>query len=538
MKFSRLYGYDEDTLRRVREGIIEPLQDRRFEALAPGYMFFGPPGTGKTALIESIGTEARGRMRFIRLKVINVMMASSSPDRFKESIDKIFERAKKSAPSFIYIDKPERIESPSLMEEMPVRSIAQAYIGEKLRDIRGEKISILFEVQDPYDLDSSLFGAGQIEDMFHFDYPDEDRLKAIITRLMPRRLKKGELDRATISLRGLSPSMVERVITRAAHHAASKDRAIEIPDIEQIRQTTSFYMNDRQAGNASRFWRGYGAITNHTPLDWDSVVGLEGVKQEFTRVERILRDKAFSQKFGLELPKGLLLYGPPGCGKTMITRIMGTRLGVHFIHQSASELHSTYWGEAKNKVKGLFSEAERKSPSLIFLDDIDTLKSRHIPGESGAALSEIITQILYELDSVRSHKNILFIGATNLPWEMDEALMRPGRIDKKLYVPPPDAHSRARLFEMYFSGKPVRNIDLSILTRMTENFSGADIREVCSMAAEQVADLYLIEGRTERISMARMEEIIRNYKPSIDPNIIRAYSQYSKRVTSSETYIG
>jgi transitional endoplasmic reticulum ATPase len=313
---------------------------------------------------------------------------------------------------------------------------------------------------------------------------------------------------------------------------------MDVADLEHIRQTTSFYVNDRLAGNAARFWRGYGAISPHQRMDWDTVVGLEEVKQEFTRIERILRDKSFSERFGLELPKGLLLYGPPGCGKTMITRIMGDRLGVHFIHQSASELHSTYWGEAKNKVKGLFNEAERKSPSLIFLDDIDTLKSRHIPGESGAALSEIITQILYELDSVRTRKNILFIGATNLPWEMDEALMRPGRIDKKLFVPPPDARARNRLFGMYLQGKPVKNIDLIQLSKHTESYSGADIREVCSTAAEQIADSYLGTGKIEKISMDRLLYIIRNYRPSIDPSLLRAYSRYSKKAEGPEQYIG
>jgi transitional endoplasmic reticulum ATPase len=538
MKFSRLYGFDETTLRRVREGIIEPLQEHRYNDLAPGYLFFGPPGVGKTAMIEAIATEARGKMRFIRQNVISIMMASSSQERFKESIDKTFERARKNAPAFIYFDKPERIESPGMMEEMPVHSIAQSYIGEKLREIRGDRISLLLEVQDPYELDSSLFGAGRIEDMFHFDYPDEERLRTIITRLMPRRLRIGELDQAMTSLRGLSPAMVGTVIGRAANHAAGQERPITIDDLELIRQTTSFYMNDRQAGNAARFWRGYGAITSQDRMTWDSVVGLEGVKQQFTRIERILKDKKFSGKFGLELPKGLLLYGPPGCGKTMITRIMGSRLGVHFIHQSASELHSTYWGEAKNKVKGLFSEAERKSPALIFLDDIDTLKSRHIPGEAGAALSEIITQILYELDSVRIRKNILFIGATNLPWEMDEALMRPGRIDKKIYVPPPNAPARVQLFQMYLAGRPIRKLDLNTLTRMTENFSGADIREICSTASEQVADIYLQDGKFERISMQRMENIIRNYRPSIPPSLLRAYTQYSNRASGPDGYIG
>jgi len=271
---------------------------------------------------------------------------------------------------------------------------------------------------------------------------------------------------------------------------------------------------------------------------WDRVIGLDVVKQEFTRIERILNDRSFAERFGLELPRGLLLYGPPGCGKTMITRIMGARLGIHFIHQSASELHSTYWGEAKNKVKGLFSEAERKSPSLIFLDDIDTLKSRHIPGESGAALSEIITQILYELDSLRDRSNILFIGATNLPWEMDEALMRPGRIDKKLFVPPPDAAARKELFQMYIHGKPVRKIDFDGLTKLTENFSGADIKEVCSMAAEQVADIYLQEGKIMKITMDRLLGIIRNYRPSIDPSLIRAYSRYSNKAVGPGQYIG
>lgn len=537
MKFSRLFGYDERTIDRVRENIILPIEEGRFDALAPGYMFFGPPGTGKTAMIEAIATEARGKMRFIRLSVVDTLMSSTSPDRFKEVIDRTFQRAKKGAPAFIYLDKPERIENSALMEEMPVKSVAQTYIAEKLMETRSRGICLLVEVQDPYDLDSGIFGAGRIEDMFHFDYPDEDRLREIIERLIPGRVKKSDLDRAVTILRGMSPADVGTVIRKCSNHAKREGRTFDVTDLERTRQTTSFYVNDRLAGNASKFWRGFGPIMIHDRMNWDNVVGLEGVKREFTRIERILRDKAFATKFGLELPKGLLLYGPPGCGKTMITRIMGARLGIHFIHQSASELHSTYWGEAKNKVKGLFSEAERKSPSLIFLDDIDTLKSRHIPGESGAALSEIITQILYELDSVRNSKNILFIGATNLPWEMDEALMRPGRIDKKLYVPPPDARARGHLFEMYLVGKPVKKVDLGQLAKITDNYSGADIKEICSMAAEQVADLYIHEGRTERISMERLLEIIRNYKQSVDPSLIQAYSRYAKKVAGTERYI-
>ncbi len=537
MRFSRLYGYDPRTLERVRQDIIDPIQKEKCDDLSSGYMFFGAPGTGKTPVIEAIATEARGKMRFIRLNMIEIMMASSSPERFKESVDSMFERARKNAPSFIYLDKPERIESTGLMEEMPVRSIPQAYIAEKIREIRGKKVCILLEVQDPYDLDNVLMGPGRIEDMYHFDYPDEVRLREIITRNLPGRPRKAFLDKVALILRGLASGDVETVIRKALAQARDEERDLAIEDIQRARQTTSFFVNDRLTGNASRFWRSYGTINPPDALNWDSVVGLGNVKREFVRIERILKDRKFSTKFGLELPKGLLLYGPPGCGKTMITRIMGARLGIHFIHQSASELHSTYWGEAKNKVKGLFSEAERKSPSLIFLDDIDTLKSRHIPGESGAALSEIITQILYELDSVRTTRNILFIGATNLPWEMDEALLRPGRIDKKIFVPPPDPNARKLLFDMYLAGKPVTRVDTNHLARLTDNLSGADIREICVMAAEEVADNYIDSGKFEKITMDRLLTIIRSYRPSIDPSLIRAYSRYSRKVTGPGDYI-
>jgi len=206
MKFNRLFGYDERTMDRVRENIIVPMEEGRFEALAPGYMFFGPPGTGKTAMIEAIATEARGRMRFIRLNMVEALMSSSSQDRFKEIIDRSFQRAKKAAPAFIYLDKPERIENSAVMEEMPVKSVAQTYIAEKLKEIRGDGICLLLEVQDPYDLDSGIFGAGRIEDMFHIDYPDEDRLRNIIERLIPGRVRKNDLERAVTILRGMSPA--------------------------------------------------------------------------------------------------------------------------------------------------------------------------------------------------------------------------------------------------------------------------------------------------------------------------------------------
>jgi len=536
MKFRSLYGYNRDILERVSAAIIEPIKEGRFELLSPGYLFFGPPGTGKTPVIKAIAAEARGVARFYRAEIVEMMMASGTPDRFKDSFDRIVDRARKNSPSLIYVDKPERIEGSGLMDEMPVHSIGQAYLGEKMKELDGRGVSFLVETQDPYELDSSLFGHGKIEDIFLFDFPDEERLTGIIEHYLGKRTKKSEHVRAVNILKGLSPGDVETVM-RKTLASRKKKRDITPEDIERVRKATSFFTSDRLAGNASRFWRSYGPISMPQPKDWDTIVGLEVAKREFARIEKILREPDFAERFGLELPKGILLYGPPGCGKTMLTRIMGARLGIHFIHQSASELHSTYWGEAKNKVKGLFNEAERKSPSMIFLDDIDTLKSRHIPGESGAALSEIITQILYELDGIKERKGILFIGATNLPWEMDEALMRPGRIDKKIFVPPPDYTARQRLFEMYLKGKPAKRIDTARLASLTENYSGADIREVCTMAAEEVADIYIERGKSEKITMDRMLKIIRGYKPAITPSLLRAYAQYSKKASHPGRYI-
>ena len=536
MKFKNLYGYNREMLQRINREIIQPMKEDKFEYLSSGYLFFGPAGTGKTPLIKTIAAEARGIAGFYRANIIEMMMTSGTLDRFKDLIDRIVDRAKKNAPAFIYVDKPERIEGNGPMDESPVHSIGQAYLGEKMRVIEERRVSFLIESQDPYELDSSLFGHGKIEDIFYFDFPDQERLMEIVRHYLGKRAGMERVKRIAEALKGLSHGDIETVF-RKAFAKYGKNKSITLETVDEIRKSIAFFTSDRLAGNASRFWRSYGPLTPPRHKDWNMIVGLEEAKKEFIRIERVLRDPKFGKKFGLELPKGILLYGPPGCGKTMLTRIMGARLGIHFIHQSASELHSTYWGEAKNKVKRLFNEAERKSPSLIFLDDIDTLKSRHIPGESGAALSEIITQILSELDGIRERKGILFIGATNLPWEMDEALMRPGRIDKKIFVPPPDFVARQQLFTMYLKGKPMKEINVAQLASLTENYSGADIKEICTMAAESVADIYLESGRMEKITMERLVKTIRNYRPSITPSLLRAYSQYSKKISHPGRYI-
>ena len=217
--------------------------------------------------------------------------------------------------------------------------------------------------------------------------------------------------------------------------------------------------------------------------------------------------------FGKTTRGGLLMYGPPGCGKTFIARATAGELGAHFLAVGLSDVLDMYVGNSEKNLHQIFETARRKSPCVLFLDEIDALgRKRSQMRHSGG---NIINQLLSEMDGVNAkNEGVFVLAATNHPWDVDTALRRPGRLDRTLLVLPPDLEARASLLEMSLRDRPVQNIDVNGLAKTTEDFSGADLAHLADSAAELAMEDSMTTGRVRSITMNDFKTALKDVRPS------------------------
>jgi transitional endoplasmic reticulum ATPase len=223
-------------------------------------------------------------------------------------------------------------------------------------------------------------------------------------------------------------------------------------------------------------------------VTWDDVGGLEDVKRElYETVQYPVEHADKFAKFGMEPSKGVLFYGPPGCGKTLLAKAIANECGANFISIKGPELLTMWFGESEANVRDLFDKARAAAPCILFFDELDSIaKARGSGGGGGSEAGDrVINQILTEIDGVGAKKSVFVIGATNRPDILDPAITRPGRLDQLIFIPLPDENSRLNIFRANLRNSPLENgVDLMKLSRATEGFSGADITEICQRAAK------------------------------------------------------
>lgn len=221
--------------------------------------------------------------------------------------------------------------------------------------------------------------------------------------------------------------------------------------------------------------------------------------------------------YGKSLRGGLLLYGPPGCGKTFLARALAGELGARFISVGLHDVLDMWFGQSERNVHQLFEAARRNAPCVLFLDEIDAL------GFKRSALTHshgrnVVVQFLAELDSTRDdNEGVFVLGATNQPWDVDTALRRPGRFDRTMLVLPPNAEARASIIHSQLRNRPVSGIDVNKIVRATDGYSGADLRLVCEAAAETALEASLESGSPRPIGMVDMERAVGEVSPSTRP---------------------
>jgi transitional endoplasmic reticulum ATPase len=234
-------------------------------------------------------------------------------------------------------------------------------------------------------------------------------------------------------------------------------------------------------------------------------------------------------RLGIRAPKGILLYGPPGCGKTLLARAVATESEANFISIKGPEVFSKWVGESEKAIREVFRKARMAAPAVVFLDEIDSLTPRRGMGMSDSGVSErVISQLLTEMDGITSLQDIVVVAATNRPDMVDSAVLRPGRFDRLIYVPEPDEKSRLQIFKIYTKGMPIaQDVDLNQLTTMTKYYSGADIESLCREAAMHSLRR---DVTTSEVTMKDFQDALKEMGPSTSPDIEKWYKSFMQQI--------
>ena len=231
-----------------------------------------------------------------------------------------------------------------------------------------------------------------------------------------------------------------------------------------------------------------------------------------------MRNPQLAKAFGKSLSGGLLLYGPPGCGKTFIARAVAGELGASFFSVGISDVLDMYTGQSERNLARIFAEARRHAPCVLFFDEMDALGQKRSHLSHASTMRNTVNQMLAEMDSVATDNDGVFVlGATNHPWDVDSALRRPGRFDRMVLVLPPDAPARAAILSYHLRERPVSEVNLDRIVRLTEHFSGADLAHVCTTAAERALALSMRDGRLHALTTKDLEAAVREIRPSTGP---------------------
>merc|ERR1711990_1284682 len=278
-------------------------------------------------------------------------------------------------------------------------------------------------------------------------------------------------------------------------------------------------------------------------VNWEDIGGLENVKRELKElVQYPVEHPEKFLKFGMQPSRGILFYGPPGCGKTLLAKAVANECQANFISIKGPELLTMWFGESEANVREVFDKARSAAPYVLFFDELDSIGTARgsSQGDAGGAGDRVMNQLLTEIDGVGAKKNVFFIGATNRPELLDEALLRPGRLDQLIYIPLPDQNSRLQTLHAKLKKSPIApNVPLSFVAQKTEGFSGADLSELCqraakaairdAIAADELKDDDMADGMGTEITRKHFEEAFAGARRSVDATQLAKYDQFRKK---------
>jgi transitional endoplasmic reticulum ATPase len=516
----------KEEIQKVREMIELPLRHPEiFEKLgieAPkGVLLYGPPGTGKTLLAKAVANESNAHFISISGPEIMSKFYGESEARLRE----IFKEAKEKAPSIIFIDEidsiaPKREEVTGEVERRVVSQLLSLMDGLEARG----KVIVIAATNRPNAIDPALRRPGRFDREIEIKVPDKrGRLEIlqIHTRNMPLDTDVDQ-DRVAAVTHGFVGADLEYLCKEAAMKCLRRllpelnleDEKLASEVLDKLIITRSDFENAIKDVMPSAMREVY---LEPPDVSWNDIGGLEEVKRELQEaVEWPMRYPNLYKELGHLIPKGILLHGPSGTGKTMLAKAVATESEANFISVKGPELISKWVGESEKGIREIFRKARQASPCVIFFDEVDSIaphrggRSMGEDGVGGATgMERMLSQLLTEMDGIQEMQGIVVIAATNRADMIDPALIRPGRFDKIVYVPNPDKKTREKILSIYTNGKPIgRDIDLKKIAEKTEGFSGADVSAIVNTAISLVLHEYLQKYPTPEESVKHASDAI------------------------------
>ncbi|ELR19280.1 ATPase, AAA domain containing protein [Acanthamoeba castellanii str. Neff] len=507
--------------------------------LAPpkGILLYGPPGTGKTLIARVVAQQSGCRVYVINgPEVISKYYGES-----EAKIRNLFKEAADNAPALVFIDEIDaiagkRADAASEMENRVVATLLTVMGGMEAND----RVVVIGATNRPDALDPALRRPGRFDREIEIGIPtaeDRHEILKVTLRRMPHALSPADIQQFAAATHGFVGADLAALCREASllslnRLSAQLFASAGAPGEEELLSLDTLVITAEDMSSALKVVRPSTlreVLVDVPKVQWSDIGGQDDTKQKLKEaVEWPLKHPEAFKRMGIRPPRGILLYGPPGCSKTLMAKALATESGANFIAVKGPELFSKWVGESERAVREVFRKARAAAPCIIFFDEIDALAVHRGGGDEGSSgvADRVVSQLLTEMNGIEELKNVTVVAATNRPDMIDKALLRPGRIDRMLYVSPPDAPSRERIFQIFLNKTPhADDIALPKLAELTEGYSGAEIagvcREACMCAMRE-------DPTAQVVKQTHFVAAIANTSPRITPEMVAFYDQFRR----------
>jgi transitional endoplasmic reticulum ATPase len=532
-------------LQKVREMIELPLKHpelfRRLGIDPPkGVLLHGPPGTGKTMIAKAVATEVNAHFKSINGPEIISKYYGESEKQLRE----IFDEAAENSPAIVFIDEidsicPKREDVTGEVERRVVAQMLTLMDGMQGRD----NVVVIGATNRRDALDPALRRPGRFDREIEIGVPDREGRSEIMdvhTRQMPI-AEDFDITWVLDNTYGFVGADLAALVREAAMKALRR----YLPEIDldedtippEVLEKMEVCMDDFKEAIKDVEPSALREIYVEVPeVSWDEVGGLLEVKDRLKEsVEWPLTKPELFEHFGIKPPRGIVLFGAPGTGKTLLAKAIANEAQANFISIKGPELISKWVGESERAIREIFKKAKQSSPSIIFLDEFESIASMRSGGsasEGSDVGNRVVNQLLASMDGVESLDGVIIVAATNRPEMIDPALLRSGRFERVLHVPPPDAGARESIFNIHTQGMPLGKFSFKDLLSGMDGFTGADIEAVCREAA-----LICMRAEKKKVTKSHFEEAISRVRPTVTPDMLEYYQKMETRLTSGLTNI-